>query len=218
MGFNQKVIWDKMISLLFEVNQKDQVSELIKEFHYSGRPVNSINTFSWHFPRKSPWGEIPGDCVAGAVFSSPPTRWSEEVIELLRLVRSEQDGIPPLTGLLSESLKWLKRNTQHDLIVSFADSTQGHHGGIYQAASWNFHGKRKRAMDGLIIDGTFVPGRTCNARYGTRSPSKLKDQRPDLDIEPHYDEGKYLYWKALNRNGKKKASRLMLESNEYVKE
>jgi len=204
--------------MIFCVNQKDKVSNLIKEFHYSGRSVNSICTFSWHLPKDSPWGIIPGECVAGAVFSSPPTRWSEPVIELLRLVRTEMEGIPPLTGLLSESLKYLKTNTEHDLIVSFADSTQGHHGGIYQAASWKYHGKRAKANDGLIIDGVFVPGRTCNARYGTRSPIKLKEQRPDLDIEAHYDEGKYLYWKPLNRSGKKKAQRLKLESNKYIKE
>ena len=204
--------------MIFAVNEKKQVSNLIKEFHYSGRAVNSIYTFSWHEPRIVPWGTIAGKCVAGAVFSSPPTRWSEPVIELLRLVRSENQNIPPLTGLLSESIKWLRTNTDCDLIVSFADSTQGHHGGIYQAASWNYHGKRAAANDGLIIDGVFVPGRTCNARYGTRSPTKLKEERPELNIEVHYDEGKHLYWKALNKLGKRKASKLMLESNKYIKE
>lgn len=206
------------MKVIFEVNNKDQLKNLVSDFHYSGRPVNSIYTFTWHKVKESFWGEIPGDIVAGAAFSSPPTRWSEEVLELLRLVRSEESGIPPLTGLLSESIKWLRKNSKYDLLISFADSTQGHHGGIYQAASWNYHGKRARAMDGLIINGEFVPGRTCNARYGTRSPVLLREQRPDLEVEPHYDEGKYLYWKALNKAGMKKAARLNLESNKYIKE
>ena len=34
-----------------------------------------------------------------------------------------------------------KRNKKLRLIVSYADSTQGHHGGIYQASNWIFAGE-----------------------------------------------------------------------------
>jgi hypothetical protein len=36
-------------------------------------------------------------------------------------------------------------------------------------------------------------------------------------IEAHYDKGKYLYWKALNRKGKLLAKQLGLQSNPYPK-
>lgn len=205
--------------MIFLVDQKDHADQLIREYHYSQRPVNSIYTFTWHRPRTSVFfdGELVGKAEAASVFSTPPTRWSETVLELLRLVRTEEDDLPPLTSFLSECVSYIKRDGKFDLLISFADSTQDHHGGIYQAASWNYHGKRNRAMDGLIIDGEFVPGRTCNFRYGTRSPVKLAKLRPLLDVQPHYDEGKHLYWKPLNRRGKRKASILELEQNEYPK-
>ncbi len=78
-------------------------------------------------------------------------------------------------------------------------------------------GQRGEAMDGLIINGRFVPGRSCNSIYGTRSPSKMATVLPEALIEPHYDLGKHLYWRALNEGGSEKAKRLELQTKEYPK-
>ena len=114
----------------------------------------------------------------------------------------------PLSGLISATVR-LCRRRGHDLLVSFADSTHGHHGGIYQAASWNYAGKRDKTVDGCIINGVFIAGRSCNSRWGTRSPVKLAVKLRTRVI-PHYDEGKHLYWKPLNRKGREKARRLKI--------
>jgi hypothetical protein len=149
-----------------------------------------------------------GEAVAAAFFSIPPTRWAESVLELSRLVRRDGER-PPLTFLIALCCRAL-RTLQHDLLVSFADRTQGHEGIVYRAAGWAYAGCRDRAMDGVMIDGAFHPGRTCNSIFGTRSPDKLRIQMPHKDIEPHFDEGKHLYWKALGNRGYKKAQRLGL--------
>jgi hypothetical protein len=72
-------------------------------------------------------------------------------------------------------------------------------------------------MDGVLIDGIFKPGRSCNSSYGTRSPTKLKELLPSHSIEPHFDEGKHLYWKPLMIAGRTRAKRLGLKSVEYPK-
>ena len=72
-------------------------------------------------------------------------------------------------------------------------------------------------MDGVLIDGVFVPGRSCNSKYGTQSPSLLSERLSGHTVEAHYDEGKHLYWKALNRDGKRRALRLGLRSQAYPK-
>ena len=150
--------------------------------------------------------------VAACFFSIPPTRWSERVIELSRLVRV--DGIRvPLTMLISLCLKEVRK--RFDLVVSFADVMNDHHGGIYQACSWRYHGFRKASPDGCMVNGVFVPARTCYGRYGTRSIKKLKETM--IDVEYHWNEGKHLYWKALTDEGWDKADRLQLESNDYPK-
>ena len=154
-----------------------------------------------------------GEAVAAIIFCIPPTRWSEPVLELARLVRRDDVDLP-LTTLIAAACDCLRRNGA-DLLVSFADWTHRHHGGIYQAASWNYAGERERRMDGVIMDGRFVPGRSANSAYGTRSPARLAER--GIVAEAHYDEGKHLYWRALNKAGRAKAKRLGLACLPYPK-
>lgn len=38
-----------------------------------------------------------------------------------------------------------------------------------------------------------------------------------IEAVPHFDSGKYLYWKALSKAGKRKADRLGLKALPYPK-
>lgn len=182
---------------------------LVEKYHYSGYLPSNIQYCETLLQNET--------AIASVFYSIPSTRWSENILELCRLVRDETvEPKPSLTGLISNSLKTIKRDRKFDLIVSFADSTHGHHGGIYQAASWNFYILRKPSHDGFIIDGVFVPRRTCNHRWGTSSRTKLPEILGETCV-PHFDKGKYLYWKALDNNGKRKAERLGLTISEYPK-
>jgi len=67
-----------------------------------------------------------------------------------------------------------------------------------------------------LLDGTFIPGRSCNAKWGTRSPEKLTHIL-GREVLPHYDEGKHIYWRALSKSGKRKAARLGLLDLPYPK-
>lgn len=199
----------------FQIGRVSEASELVERFHYSGRvPANLQCVGTWH-ASGGLFGDA-GDAVAACFFSIPPTRWSEDLLELSRLVR-HSDVTVPLTGLISATVRFMISHRHIDLLVSFADATQGHHGGIYQAASWKYAGQRERRMDGLLLDGSFMPGRNANHKFGTRSPIKLRERFPDRSIQPHYDEGKHLYWRAVNKAGQKKATRLGLAALEYPK-
>ena len=196
----------------FRDGRIDEASDLVKQHHYSGRVPSNIQFVGTLHDHGGLFGDY-GKAVAAVFFCIPPTRWSQPVIELARLVRADQQV--PLTMLLSLSCKRLK-SAGHDLLVSFADRTQGHHGGIYQAASWKYAGCRNRQMDGVLLDGVFVPGRSCNSKWGTRSPEKLT-QILGRKVMPHYDEGKHLYWRALGSKGAAKAASLGLHSLVYPK-
>ena len=115
-------------------------------------------------------------------------------------------------------MKQLKRQQKYDLVISYADFSQHHHGGIYQACSWNYHGKRNKRLEGFLVHGEYIPTRNYNdvliKKFGTCSIDKIKD---DPNVELVYGEGKFLYWKALNKKGKQKAQRLKLQSNPYPK-
>lgn len=200
--------------LFFTGATPDEVWPLIAKHHYSGRmPANIQHCYAVR-SGGGLFGDL-GPVLAAAVFTLPPTRWKEEVIELARLVRLPGFSAP-LSQLLSFACTRLRINGW-PLAVSFADQTQGHHGGIYQAAGWLYDGQRERAMDGLVIDGVFKPGRSCNSTYGTRSPQKLRERFPGKSIEPHYDAGKHLYWKKLTVAGRSKGRRLGLKALPYPK-
>jgi hypothetical protein len=196
------------------LGERVEAERLVKAFHYSRRMPGNIQIIAtWHQD-----GGLFGDsgpAVAACIFSIPPTRWSEPVLELTRLVRDET-FTEPLSGLISATVRQIRRKGISDLLVSFADATVGHHGGVYQACSWRYHGQRETSMDGVIIGGKFVPGRTCNSIYGTRSPDKLRAIL-GKDVEPHYDDGKHLYWFAVNKNGRRQATRMGLTSMPYPK-
>jgi len=197
----------------FCTDQYNEACDLVTRYHYSKRIPSNVQMVCTLHEGGGLFGDF-GDAVAALFFSIPPTRWSEEVWELSRLVATPRfEG--QLSALISKSCKFAKRH--HDLVISFADRTHQHHGGIYQACSWQYAGKRGERMDGVLIDGTFVAGRSCNSKWGTQSPAKLSD-RLKKDVQPHFDDGKHLYWRALTRSGKQKAARLKLENFPYPKE
>ena len=189
---------------------KAEWERLVVEYHYSGYVPSSVQYVAGL--------RCNGRLVAAIVFTIPATRWREQVYELARLVRTPEFQ-PPLTRLISKAMKELKKIKNADLVVSFADSTHAHHGGVYQAASWRFHTTRKAACDAFIIDGVLTPRRTCNHRYGTGSVEKLPSilRAKGSTCVPHYDTGKSLYWFPLTYVGLCKAERLKLESRPYEK-
>jgi len=199
-------------ALSFRIGMKCDAFELVKRFHYSHRIPSNIQLItSLHSPCGL-FGDA-GEPVAAAIWTFPPTRWSEIVWELARLVRRPGPRIP-LTLLIRLSCSHL-RTSGADLLVSFADATHGHHGGIYQACGWRYGGFRSPRMDGVLYEGKFITGRRANHLWGTQSPDRLASQ--GITVDPHYDEGKHLYWRALSRTGEAKAKRLSLKDLPYPK-
>lgn len=71
----------------------------------------------------------------GARFSLEQT----EVCELVRVALASHETA--VSRIVAISLKFLKKhNANLKLVVSFADTNQGHHGGIYQAGNWVYSG------------------------------------------------------------------------------
>lgn len=196
-------------SLQFRIDDREGGKNLILRYHYSGtfHPVYVLMGTA----------HLAGEIVAACCFRTPAARWKIPVLELARLVRKEGVAVP-LTWLIGKTVKAIKQAGAYDILISYADKIHGHHGGIYQAASWNFSRCTPRQNDGLVVDGKFIAGRACNNRFGTRSATKVKLILPTSSIEPHFDEGKFLYWKALSKKAYAQArDDLGLEDDEYPK-
>jgi len=191
----------------------DEAEALVKNYHYSQRWPGNVQLVMTAHVDGGLFGNR-GQAVAAVVYSSPPTRWSESVMELSRLVRHPLFTVS-LSALIAASVRAIRKKGLVDLLVSFADVQQGHHGGVYQASGWSYTGCREPAMEGVIVDGQFVPGRSANAKYGTRSPARLAER--GITAEAKWDEGKHLYWKAVTETGRAKAATLKLEALAYPK-
>jgi len=63
-----------------------------------------------------------------------------QCVELVRIALDKHKS--QVSRIVSIAIKWMYKNNQKlRLIVSFADTTQGHHGGIYQAGNWTYTGQ-----------------------------------------------------------------------------
>lgn len=187
--------------------------EIILKHHYSHRLPGAV-TLCFADIEYEPVRRT----LACVMFGWALGRSEESMWELTRLVRlPEYDK--PLTKLIAKAMGHIRQHKLIDLVCSFADSEEDHHGGIYQACSWAYSGdSRSREVDGFNIDGVFVPARTANSRYGTSSVEGLqKLLKGKHEVTPHYAPGKHHYWKALTKEGMKKAIRAGFASHPYPK-
>ena len=198
-------------SLFWHHGETETACAMVCKHHYSRRAPSNIQHVTTAHLSGGLFGDK-GEAVAAVIFSIPGTRWSVNVLELSRLVRVPSAKVP-LSAMVSAAVRRIAKKNLTDLLVSFADRTQGHEGYVYRACGWSWSGTRERRMDGVIVDGVFVPGRSANSRWGTRSPSKLADL--GVIAEPHYDEGKHIYWKALTPKGEREAEVVGLERKEW---
>ena len=186
---------------------------LVGAYHYSGKlPPATVFPFVC---------TVVGHPVLACCFGTGAGRWKLPVLELTRLVVDPSyRGVVFLSSFVSRCIFYIKKNSDYDLLISYADPSHGHHGGIYQALSWDYHG-REKGNPGIPFfqntnTGEQIHRRTLNARYGTSAIAKVKAILGD-EWEPQRPELKHLYWKALDRRGKRKAKLLGLTSQSYFK-
>jgi hypothetical protein len=101
---------------------------MVLEHHYTHRrTADPMHVFVWE------WRGWP---VATAIFTSPANRYfGKGSIELARLVRLPAFDFP-LSRFVALCLQWLKANTDLAYCLSYADTTVGHVGTIYQATNF----------------------------------------------------------------------------------
>jgi len=73
----------------------------------------------------------------------------DECVELVRIALTKH--VNAVSRISSIAMKFLhSSNLKLRLVVSFADKSQGHHGGIYQAGNWTYNGQGNPAKFYMI--------------------------------------------------------------------
>jgi hypothetical protein len=137
----------------------------------------------WHYSARMPAGKLAkvgvwecGKFIGCVIFglgatpeiAKPFGLIQHQVCELVRVALTKHQW--ETSKIVSIALKLLaKENPGLRVIVSFADSSQGHHGGIYQAGGWVFVGSQE--YHAYHVLGMIVHPRTCHIRYGVGGQS-----------------------------------------------
>jgi hypothetical protein len=99
-----------------------------------------------------------------------------ECCELCRVALTRHET--PVTKIISIALKFIRKHCPGiRLIVSFADTQQGHHGGIYQGGNWVFAGSVE--LGSWIIYGKKMHPRSVVMKYGSQSLETIKKVDPN---------------------------------------
>ena len=115
-----------------------------------------------------------------------------QACEITRIALDRHEA--PVSKMVAIALRMLKSQSPGmRLVVSYADSTQNHHGGIYQATGWVYTGLC--AFDGGIrLNGEVVHRRSLNSLYGTSDINFIRAKiDPRAEMVTGTGKHKYLY-------------------------
>lgn len=103
----------------------------------------------------------------------------DQVAEVTRIAL-RPGHVAPVSQVLAVVVRLLRRsNPGLELLISYADQRQGHHGGVYQGAGWVYLGETGREAT-LFLHGREVHARTVSSRFGTRDVQWLR-----ANVDPH---------------------------------
>ena len=159
-------------------------------FHYAKAVPVNVTGYSVFNNNKDWCGVILFGSGATNNLAEPYGLKSGQVIELVRIaLNGKQDG----TGkALSIALKKIKKDIPLvQLVISYADSEQGHIGIIYQATNWIY--TNSSVDTNLIVNGIRYHRRSLCSKYGTSSLQALKAKGLDVKQIRTKPKWKYIY-------------------------
>jgi len=209
----------KVTDFTVEPIPRKAISNFIEKHHYSHSTngVQHIQCFALF--REGRFG-FDKEMIGAAMYcypSMPSTARKYNPInpdrcwELRRLCCIDDTPKNTESYFIGQTFKWLKNNTDMEVIVSFADEEEGHTGVIYKATNFDYLGTTSPGKV-LMVDGK---------KFHSRS--LYMDKRPyGRELKRRYDEGdenifyintkvKHIYTYYFNKKIKKQIKRLLNE-------
>ena len=166
----------------------------VEHWHYSGcLPAGkSVKVGVWEnskFIGVVVFGMGSGNATNGLKYGLTKTH---EVAELARIALDKHKT--PVSRIISIAVKlFTKQSPGIRLLISFADTDQGHVGGIYQGGNWVYTGIAGKAGGwNYLINGKWVHKRTLGSRYGRRDTAFLDRLFPNAEKRQDTTKHRYL--------------------------
>ena len=198
------------------INRK-AVKSFVEKYHYSHN-INGIQSYH-HFGLYSE-GNFGLPKMIGAMMyaipSMPDTAAKynpinpRKCMELRRLVCVDDTPKNTESFFIGKTLRWLKRNTDLEVIISFADQHYEHSGTIYKASNFEYFGETSKSRI-LMVDGKEVHGRSLNQTkrpYGRELKKRYEAGDENIYWVPRKPKHIFVYY--LNKKIKRKIKKLDL--------
>ncbi len=200
--------------------ERNDIKDFIEKYHYSHNINGLISDYCF--------GLFNGNIMIGAMIygkMAMANQWKKyavnensdqsSVIELRRLVLIDDTLKNSESFFIAKTLKWLKKNTNVEVIISYADPNYGHVGTVYKASNFVFLGKTSPGKV-IIFNGKKYHDKAIRAKYnGKLKPFSKKLKKALENGEAYYVKQKskniyayYLYDKTLNNNTKQSQEKL----------
>ncbi len=167
---------------------------------------------NWHYSKRLPKGKLvkigaweSGAFIGVVVFgvgggnSTSGKKYGlsavGDVCELVRIALKTH--ATPVSRIVALALKFLARsNPNLRLVISFADTAQNHHGGIYQAGNWIYTGLTESNRE-FHVNGEILHPRTIHHR-GWRQIESWLIENVDTSAKLIRTPGKHRYLMPLD--------------------
>jgi hypothetical protein len=173
---------------------RSQVVDFIEKYHYS-KNMNGLKT-SYCFKL------MDGDTMIGAMVygkigmggvEQKYTDNPDGLLELKRLVCVDDTPKNTESYFIGWSLRWLQRNTDLEMIISYADKTYGHEGVVYKATNFKFVGETQPGRV-IMYNGVRYHDKTIRTKHNDRYKPFAVEIRKALEN----GEAKYVKTKPKN--------------------
>ena len=181
------------------------VRDFVETWHYSSN-VNGLRI-------SHVFGLFYQDNLIGAMIYGPlgmANTWKKyvnaenEIVELRRLCCIDNTPKNTESYFIGNTLRWLKKNTNYKMVISYADTFHNHEGTIYRASNFEYHGLTAK---GRVIDhqGKIYHDKCIRTYHVNKNGDKLlkpfaqrvKDALESGDAQYVDTPGKHIYIYSL---------------------
>lgn len=181
---------------------RKDIKDFIETHHYSKNINGCISDYCFKL--------MDGDTIIGAAFfgrmamAGQTKRFSDnpsDVTELRRLCCIDNTPKNTESYFIGHMLRWLRKNTDLKIVVSYADAEYNHSGIIYKASNFEYWGFKK---GGKVIDwcGKLYHDKSIRTKYNGKLKPFAQMLQDALDIGVAYyknTKGKHTYVYRLHK-------------------
>lgn len=186
--------------------KRSEIKEFIEKNHYSKNINGCIADYCFKLIDEN-------NNTIGAMFygrMAMAGQWKrftnkpETITELRRLVCIDNTPKNTESYFIGATLRWLRKNTNLEIIVSYSDLEYGHVGTIYKAANFQFWGTKPGAKV-IIFQGKKYHDKTIRTKYkGKLKPfaQRIKNALENGEAQYKKTKGKNTYVYYLDKTSR----------------